>query len=139
MLGTFPSPEAIHIAKRDIGADLDKIAGFFQEDARKIDVGRELEGFREAAHNALQELPVPQEIMAREERNRQVASRIARSHDIADTRQALAGYAQGTIAEVVSGGLSSIGKQHIERWEKHRPQLEEATERLFEALFDAKR
>jgi hypothetical protein len=124
--------------KRSTADEVRSIAESFREDARIVRVEAELDELQFRTHDALVDLPFPEELSLGRAASRQRAmgvgiDAINTFFRGGDPMQ----HVQDVVSEEASGRLSSLSARYSDWWQKHCPKLQEATARLQDALTNA--
>jgi hypothetical protein len=134
----FSDRVAFDEVKRRSADEVRRIANEFGEDARTIGAYQELDQLASTTHEALVDLPFPEELSPDRNAIRQKAMGVGLG--------ALDSFLQGgdpvrhvqRAAEEEAGGrLSSLARRYGEWWDRHSPRLHEATAAMQDCLFNA--
>lgn len=126
---------AFEQVKRSTADEVRSIAESFREDARIVGTEAELDALQIGTHDALLDLPFPEELSL----GREAAKRQAMGVGMAAFDTFLRGgdpmkHVQDVASGEASGRLSSLSARYSDWWQKHSPRLQEATARLQDAL-----
>jgi len=124
--------------RRRTADEVHSIAESFREDAQIVGTEAELDALQLRTHDALLDLPFPEELLLGREAGRRKAVELGmdalnmflRGGDPMQQVQDLA-------VDEASGRLSSLNARYSEWWQKHSPKLQDATVRLQDALTNA--
>jgi hypothetical protein len=127
--------DAFELVKKRAAEDVGNIAKALADDAQNVGVAQELDQLREAATEALLDLPFPQELSLGVQASRQKAFGIG----VGALDTFLRGgdpvrHVQDAAANEAGGRLSSLGKRYGEWWERYSPHLQAATAAMQDRL-----
>jgi hypothetical protein len=126
---------AFEQVKQRTADEVRSIAESFRDDARTVGTEAELDALQAGTHDALLDLPFPEELAL----GRDAAKRQAMGVGMAAFDTFLRGgdplrHVQDAVSDEASGRLSSLSGRYSEWWQKHSPRLQEATAHLQDAL-----
>jgi hypothetical protein len=121
--------------RRSTAGEVRTIAESFRGDARLIGAEAELDALRAMTHDALVDLPFPEELSIDPEAARRRAAGISRDAvDMFFRGGNPMRAVQSAASDEAAGRLSSLRDRYSEWWQRHCPKLQQATAALQDAL-----
>jgi hypothetical protein len=129
---------AFDAVKKRSAEQVRRIASEFGEDARIVGAHQELDQLASATHEALTDLPFPEELSLGREAVKQKAIGVGLGalNTLLSGGDAV-GHVQRAAQGETSGRLSSLSKRYVEWWDRHSPRLHEAAAAMQDGLFNA--
>jgi Predicted nucleotide-binding protein containing TIR-like domain len=131
--GALSDQPAFEDIKQRAACEVEDVVADYRDDAKHVEVERELEELLVATQDALRDLPFPHELSLGRERATDIGM---------EALNAVLGggdpmrHVSDVVADEVSGRLSSLARRYSEWWDRHSPVVQHATLTLNRELVD---